>query len=318
MGLALKGFGVWSLVGQSMLNSLLRALLTWQASGWRPSLRFSKESLASMFPFGSRMLMWGLLDAVFQNLYQPVIGKRFTAADVGFFTRSQTLHTAILQPTALALARVMFPALSEIQEDAPRLKNTVKEAIVNIALLQFPLAIGLLVVADPLITALMTERWAQSIPYLQLFCIAALLYPLEVINSSVLMALGKMKLVFRLEIVKKSAIILAIFITFRWGIAALLIGQIVTSTLAYLLYSQYAGRCIAYSTLQQLRDVLPSLLVAIMMGIGVHFMGAMVDSLMLRLIVQVTSGGLVYLALNYAFNRPALVRALLLAKQAVQ
>ena len=266
VGLAVKGVGVWSLAVQSVLATLIRAMLLWQASHWRPSLIFSRVSLASLFSFGSRMMLSGLLDTFFLNIYQPLIGKLYSAADVGYYVRAQTLQAAAVQPTGSTLGRVMFPALSPIQDDAARLKRAVRKILTTTLFFQFPLMIGLIVVAGTLITLLLTDRWAPSIKYFQLFCIAGLFYPLHVINLTVLQVIGRSDLFFRLEVVKKALVLLAIAITYRWGITAMLWGQVATAAVAYLLNSYYTNRFIGYSTAQQIRDGLPFLLMSILMG----------------------------------------------------
>lgn len=317
IGLALRGFGVWSLAVQAVLAALLNAVLLWLVSRWRPSLLFSRISLATMFSFGSRMLLSGLLDTFFRNIYQPLIGRLYSAADVGYYVRAQTLQASAIQPAGSALGRVLFPALSPFQDDRARMRYAVRKAMTTAAFFHFPLMIGLIAVADALLRLLLTDRWAPSIPYFQLFCVIGLLYPLHLINLTVLTATGRSDLFLRLELIKKVLVLLAIAITHRWGITALLCGQIATSLLAYGLNSYYSGPLIGYPTRRQLRDIIPFMLMALLMGGAMLWVGAQIDSLLPRLAAQTATGMLVYLVLSYLVSRAMLVDVLHLARRAV-
>ena len=317
ISLALKGLGVWSLAVQAVLNTFIRAILLWLVSRWRPSRIFSKAALAIMFPFGSRMMFAGLLDTFFVNIYQPVIGKLYTAADLGYYVRAQTLQVAATQPTGIALVRVIFPALSPIQDDRPRLKNALQKITTIAVFFHFPLMIGLIVVAGALITLLMTERWAPSVPYFQLFCIVGFLYPLHVINLTVLTVTGRSDLFFRLEVIKKLMFTVALVITFRWGITAILYGQVAVSVIAYFLNSYYSGKLIGYSTIQQIRDVSPFLFISLLMGVSMYLVGSPFSSLFTKLLAQVCSGIFIYLALNIILKRSMLVEVIHLTRQAI-
>lgn len=317
VGLAMKGSGVWSLAIQSVLSTLIRAILLWQISRWRPSRIFSKVSLTSMFSFGSKMMMSGLLNTLFENIYQPLIGKFYSAADVGYYMRAQSLQTAAIQPAGSAIGRVIFPALAPIQDDRARLKQAVQKITTITMLFHFPLMIGLILIAKPLITLLLTDRWAASIPYFQLFCIVGLLYPMHIINLTILPAVGRSDLFFRLEVIKKIMIIAAIAITFRWGITALLWGQVATSVIAYVLNSYYSGKLIGYTTIRQIIDLYPYLFMSLLMGIIMYFVGTAINILLPQLLVQIFAGLGAYITLIFFVNKSILVEIMNLTRQAI-
>lgn len=304
--LALNGLGVWALAVQSLLANLIKAIFLWVFSHWYPSRSFSLASLKTMFGFGSRMLLSGLLDSVFSNIYQPLIGRLYTVADVGYYDRARNLERLSIQPAGSVLGRVLFPALSSIQDDRPRMKNAMREAIITTVFFHFPMMIGLIVIAEPLIIILMTDRWAPSIPYFQVLCIAGLLFPLHVINLNILQAVGKSDLFLRLEIFKKVFALIVIAVTFRYGIMALLYGQVITSVISYLINSYYSKSLVGYSTLRQLRDISPYLLTSATMGLAAYLAGRLVEGLWLRLMTQISIGLVVYLLLNIVFNRKRL------------
>lgn len=298
IAMAYRGYGVWSLVAQSIASNLFRTALLWFFLPWRPSWMFSWVSLRSMFSFGSKLLYSGLLDTIYNNLYLVVIGKMFSATELGYYTRAaqtQLFPSAILSST---VNRVTFPVFSSMQDDMARLKRATRKALSSLAMFNFPLMIGLAVVAKPLVLVLLTDKWLPCVPYLQLLCVVGLLYPLHVINLNVLMAQGRSDLFFRLEIYKKATITAAIFLTARWGIIAMIYGQIATSILAYYMNSYYTGKLISYPPSEQIKDFFPLLFLASLMGFGVFLAGYLpLHNNLALLLSQVSIGIILYISL---------------------
>jgi teichuronic acid exporter len=313
--LALKGAGVWSLTVQTVLNTLIGAVLLWPFAHWRPSWIFSGTSLRSMFSFGSRMLISQILEAIFQNIYQPLIGKLYSVADVGYYTRAQSMQNVAVQPASAVLWRVLVPALSSIQDDLPRLKQAVRKTLVYAVFFQFPLMIGLIVVASPLIILLLTDRWAPSIFYFQLFCIIGFFYPFNVMNLDVLLVTGRSDLFFRLDIIRRVLVVVAIAITYRWGINALIYGQAATSIFTNFFYSYYSKRLIDYSLSQQVLDAYPFALMSLGMGAGMYLLGTVISPALPKLLAQTMVGVAIYLGFNLILKRSVLTEIMTLARQ---
>jgi len=313
---AFQGWGVWSLAIQGVLSPLIRMLLVWHGSHWHPERVFSLDTLKSMFAFGSRMMLSGLLDTFFQNLYSLVIGRIYSAVNLGYYVRAQGMQSVAVQPTGWALGRVMFPAMSSIQDDRIRLKQAYHKAITTSAFFHFPLMIGLIVVASPLIRLLMTDRWALSVPYFQLLCVAGVLWPLHVLNLNVLQVTGRSDLFFRLEVAKKVFIVLSIVVTYRWGVVALLYGQIAVSLVGYYLNSFYSRQLINYPITEQIRNVCPYLFMSLGMGSAMYLVGKFVASDVARLFLQVGMGVIFYVTTSYVTRRPVLPEVLHLTRQA--
>jgi O-antigen/teichoic acid export membrane protein len=304
--LATAGFGVWSLVVQQVSGSLFSTILLWLFSTWRPALIFSFNALKDMFGFGSRLLVSGVLNQIFDNIYLLVIGKLFSAADLGYFTRANTLQALPSQTLSEMVGRVTFPVFSSIQEDLNRLKRGLKKALTVLALVNFPVMVGLAVIARPLVVVLLTEKWAECIPYLQLLCMLGLLYPLHVINLSVLQALGRSDLFLRLEIIKKVLIVINIVVTWRWGISAMIYGMIAVSLISYYLNSYYSGVLLGYSLWEQLRDLFSSLIIAVLMGLVIYMAGLLpFPNYWSMLLVQIAIGIVVYVGLCRLFRLKA-------------
>ncbi len=304
--LAASGFGVWSLVVQQISSAFFRTVSLWFWNVWRPALVFSLVSLRGMFSFGSRLLVSGLLEQIFRNIYLLVIGKLFLPADLGFFTRAKSLQEVPSQTLPEIVYRVTFPVFATIQDDPARLKRGMKKVLTILALVNFPMMIGLAVIARPLVVALLTERWADSIPYLQLLSFLGLLYPVHLINLTLLQALGRSDLFLRLEIIKKVLIVINVAVTWRWGISAMILGMIVNSVISYYLNSYYSGVLIDYSIREQLLDLSPYFMIAVLMGMGVYVAGLLpFPNHWSMLLVQITVGVIIYASLCRLFRLTA-------------
>ncbi|WP_155322052.1 lipopolysaccharide biosynthesis protein [Desulfosarcina ovata] len=303
IGMALLGFGVWSLAFQQIANAASNVVLLWFFRRWRPTWQFSIQSLREMFGFGSKLLASGLLNSLFDNIYLIVIGRLFSPADLGFFTRAKNLQQLPSQTLSGMVSRVAFPVFSSIQKDRDRIKRGVKKALTSLVLINFPMMIGLAVVSRPFVLVLLTDKWLPCVPYLQLLCLVGLMYPLQLINLSVITALGRSDLFLRLEIMKKVLVVLNIAVTWRLGIMAMIIGQVIISFVSYYLNAHYNKALLRYSFLEQIGDLYPYLLNAILMGVAINaFAYLHILNPFFLICLQVVSGFLIYLILCHLFR----------------
>ena len=244
-----------------------------------------------------------------------MIGRMFSPAALGFYSRSKKLQELPVRNIQSSVSRVTFPVFSSIQEDKLRLKQGVRKALMALAMVNFPMMIGLAVIAEPLVLVLLTDKWLPCVPYLQLFCAAGMLYPLHAINLNVLKAQGRSDLFLKLEIFKKILVVVAILITYRWGIPSLIIGQIVTSFLSYFLNTYYTDKLLKYPVTQQIRDIMPSLILAAMMGGAISVLHYVpISSDMLLLLLQIMAGALIYLMLCHFYHVASFMELIALAK----
>lgn len=293
--LALNGCGVWSLVIQQSFYNIFRSLLLWLSSSWRPSLTFEFSSLRGMFGFGSRLLATGIVTSIFDNLYLVVIGKLFSATGLGFYTRALGLQQVPASLLTDAVGSVTFPMFSSIQSDPIRLKMTFRRALGLLGFVNFPVFIMLAIIAKPLILLLFTERWLPCVPYFQLLLMVGLIFPLHIINLNLLKALGRSDLILRIEILKKILIAATVAVTWHWGIQGLIYGQMLLAVVSYYINSFYTAKLINYSLREQIGDLLPALLLAIVMGGGLLLFPFLpTTSVIVTLLIQVVSGSLIY------------------------
>ena len=292
--LAMRGM---SLAAQILIADTLRTVMLWTLHVWRPSPVFSLASVRRLFSFGSRMFASGLLYVVFQNLYPFTIGKLFTAASLGFYTRASSTQEMLSSNLINVVGRVSFPLFSALQHDVASMKRAVRKALMSIAFVSFPALMGLGCTAVPLVRVLITDKWLPSAGLIPIFCVAGAVNVLDSIHLNALMALGRSDLFFRLEMIKKCLIILAIITTYHYGILGLVWGQACAAVLCYFINAFYSVRLLSYSWREQFFDLLPYLGISVLMGLVVIATNVLgIKSLAVLLCIQITLGGVAYAA----------------------
>lgn len=247
VSLAFAGFGVWSLVAQSLTQGLVYNILIWSFGRWVPSMSFSFKALKQLWGFGFRMFLSGFLDAIFTRLDFLVIGKMFPAETLGFFQRAKSLNFMVVQYSSASLMSVLFPVLSEIQKDLPRFQNTVLKSLGIICFVVFLLLGGLYLVSAELITLLFGEKWLPSVRIFEVLVISGFALPISSLLVNVLSSRGNSKAFLRLEILKKILLTTNLVVLMIWGIEVYLYGLIVQATLGVSLNIHFAAREIKLS-----------------------------------------------------------------------
>ncbi|MDR3258492.1 MAG: lipopolysaccharide biosynthesis protein [Fusobacteriaceae bacterium] len=260
--LAYQGMGVWSLVWRGVVVAVFTCLFLWLRSNWRPIWLFSMKSFKELFGFGSKLLLAKLISTIYDNIYYPIIGKYFSPATLGFYTRAEAYSGLFSSMLSTNITRVSYPILASIQDNMVQLKRSYRKILKSTMLLTFTMMLGLAAVAKPLVIILIGEKWLPCVPYLQLLCLSMMFYPLHLINLNIITVKGRSDLCLKLEIAKKIIAVPLIFIAILWGVEALLIGNIVISIISYFLNSYYSADLVNYPAKEQLADVLPLLLVA--------------------------------------------------------
>lgn len=307
--MAVNQFGVWSLVGQALTAQLAQLLCLWVVTTWRPRADFKWTAVKMVAPFGSRVLAANVSESLYQNLNVVAIGKMFTPTTLGLYSRADTLWNLTMSNFSSILASVAFPLMSTIRNDPERLKRAMRSAVEMLAFVSYPAAVGLVAVAHPLVLALLTRKWEPCVPFLQLLGGIWVLYPMHAINGSLLMAQGQSRLYLRLTLIKKAICLLALPLLLL-GIYPFIWGQIATGFLGYYLNCRYSGKPLDYAMIAQLRDSLPYILCAILMGLcilPVKFLH--LSQPVLDLILQIGVGTVCYLLFCSFFRLAALTKA---------
>jgi O-antigen/teichoic acid export membrane protein len=312
---AITGFGVWSLVIQSISNNFFRTAFFWAFNHWRPSWIFSFASLKGMFGYGSKLLVVSLINTIVDNIYYLVIGKFYAAAEVGFYTRARSFEQIPSTGIMAVVGRVSFPVFASIQEDQVRLKRGLKKSLTTLVCINFPIMIGLAVVAKPLVIVLITEKWLPCVPYLQVLCIVGMMYPPYSISVNVMKAVGRSDLLLRLEIIKQFLVLLNIAVTWRWGVLAMIWGHVIISFVTCYLASFSNSDIINYKLSEQIKDITPYLIISLVMGAMVWMIKLLdISSNLILLIIQCVAGFLLYIFLGRLFRLPVFNELLLMFK----
>jgi teichuronic acid exporter len=291
--MAYKGFGVWSLVSLTLVRFFLNSLLLWVWGKWQPVWEFSVISFRELFSFGSRLLVSGLIDTIYQNVYYLVIGKYFSSTELGYYTRADQFNALPSQNLQGIISRVSYPVLVTIRDDLVQLKSAFKKLIRSTMLISFVLMIGMAVVAKPMIIVLIGEKWIPAVEYLQMLCFVGMFYPLHALNLNMLQVQGRSDLFLRLEVIKKSIAVPVIIIGVFYGIKAMILGMFINTLIAYYLNSYWSGKFIGYSFSEQLKDILPAFLLALVVNGFVFLIGILIDvPPVILLFLQILSGGI--------------------------
>ena len=270
--MAFMGFGVWSLVVQSLTSQGLRTILLWVANKWIPQLRFSSVSFHELFGFGWKMMMSGLLDTVWKELYQVVVGKFYSPATLGQYTRAKGFSQLFSSNLTSVIQRVTYPVLSNIQDDKERMVSAYRR-IIKVTMFITAISMFFLgAISEPLLYCLIGPKWHEAATYLPLICITGSFYPLHAINLNMLQVQGRSDLFLGLEIVKKMIGILPLSVCFMYGVMPMLYVSVLTGIICYFLNSYFPGKMLGYSSWMQIKDIAPSYGVAILIALSIYFL----------------------------------------------
>ncbi|MGU9049889.1 lipopolysaccharide biosynthesis protein [Clostridium perfringens] len=303
--MAYKGFGIWCLVFRMIILQGMQSILLCLINKWIPSLTFSIKSFKRLFGFGWRLLISGLIDTIYNNLYYVIIGKIYTPVDLGYYTNAQKLRDVSSNSISVTVQKVTYPVLSGMQNEK-NLKEVYRKMIKNATYITFPIMIGLLVVAKPLILLLFGESWEGSISYFKILCLAGMLYPLHSLNLNILQVKGRSDLFLKLEVLKKivSIITVIIAIIFKFNIIGLLWVMVLNSVICFFINSYYSKELINYSTIEQLADILKTFFVTVIMGTITTWVSIFISSYgnFGVLSIQVLVGISVYIIISKILN----------------
>jgi O-antigen/teichoic acid export membrane protein len=269
--LAYNGFGVWSLVYMNIVQSIIVAMLHWVRSDWYPIAIFDKERLQHHFKFGYKLMFSTVLDVSFENIYTIVIGRFFSASQLAFYNRAQSVQMLPVQNISGALHKVTYPLFAQIQNDNTQLKKINKMLMIQVMFWVIPIMLLLQHCAKPLIEFLFTSKWDGAIIYFKILCFYGMLYPMHIYNLNIIIAKGRSDLFFRIEVIKKIFFAVGILFAFQYGIVGLAWWQVIFSVIGFFINSFYSGRLINYPFTEQLVDVSPYFILGFLIWVVIFF-----------------------------------------------
>ena len=298
--MALLGYGVWSLVYGNLVSSIASVFLLWWMSSWRPTREFSWQSLRELFSFGGLMALSSLVETLYSNLQSLIIGKWYSAKDLGYYTQARKLEGIPTTALSQIVGSVSFPVFSSLQDDKARLVGAVRRNIKAVTYLNFPLMVLLIIIARPLITLLYGAKWEPSIPFFQILCIFSMVYTLNTLNTNVIKSLGRSGVYFIVQISKRILGIILFILGARIGIYGLLWAVVLNGYIAVVINLFVNKRLIGYGFVEQISDVGGYYLLSIAVGVAVYFACRWIPihPYLLMLVEVVVYSGL-YLLLSY-------------------
>lgn len=293
--MAYKGFGAWALVAQSLSNTIIDTIVLWEIVRWRPYGKYSFERLKKLLSFGWKLLASALLDTVYNNLRGLIIGKKYTSLDLAYYNKAKGWPDLIVSNINSSIDSVLLPTMSSEQDDRTRVKMMVRRAISVSTYVMAPMMIGLFCVAPSLVSLVLTDKWLPSVPYMRIFCITHIFYPIHTANLNAIKAMGRSDLFLKLEIIKKIVGILILFSTMWYGPLIMAYSLLLGSVLSQIINAWPNRKLLNYSYLEQLKDIMPNILLAIIMGAFVSSVRIFKLPLFIILTLQIFIGMAVYI-----------------------
>lgn len=303
--LAYKGFGVWSLVMQYLTNVCINTIILWFTVRWRPELCFSWRRAKELFRFGWKILFSSLIDTGYKQLRSLIIGKKYTSSDLAYYNQGDKYPSLIVVNINASISSVLFPALSKVQNDKGRVKQMTRRAIQVSSFLLWPLMIGFGVVAETLVTLLLTEKWLPCVPYIRILSFTYGLWPIHTANLQAINAMGRSDLYLKLEIIKKLIGFIAIILSMQISPLAMAGSLIITDLMATVINAYPNKKLLNYSFTEQLKDMLPSFIIACIMGVAIYPVQFLELQNILTLILQILIGGISYFVLSVVTKQQA-------------
>lgn len=300
--MAYHGFGVWALIAQYIFNLIVDTLILWITVRWRPKRLFSFGRLKRLFSYGWKLLVSSLIDTVYGDIRQLIIGKLYTSANLAFYNKGKTFPNVIIQNVNASINSVAFPSMSAVQDDKERLKDMTRRAMKVSTYVMAPFLMGLAFCCEPIIRLLLTEKWLPAVFFMRIFCITFLFYPVHTANLNAIKAIGRSDTFLKLEIIKKIVGLTALGATMFISVEAMAWSLLFTSVASQIINSWPNKKYLNYGYLEQLKDILPGILLAVFMGacvFPIQFIG-LAD--IITLVIQIPLGALIFILLSKLFK----------------
>jgi O-antigen/teichoic acid export membrane protein len=292
--MAYQGYGAWALVAQHVVNTAIDTLILWITVKWRPKLLFSIKRLKGLFSYGWKLLVSGLLDTVYNELRQLIIGKMYSSSDLAYYNQGRRIPNIVVTNINTSIDSVLLPAMSIEQDNREHVKSMTRRAIKTSVYIMAPMMMGICFIATPLVRLVLTDKWLPCVPFLRIFCITYMFYPIHTANLNAIKAMGRSDLFLKLEIIKKIMGLTILLSTMWFGVMAMAYSLLLSSVLSQIINSWPNRRLLNYGYIEQLKDILPSICLAVFMGIFINPVSFMELPDILTIIIQVILGATIY------------------------
>ncbi|MCI8482531.1 MAG: lipopolysaccharide biosynthesis protein [Clostridia bacterium] len=293
--LAQNGCGVWALVAQQLFNLFVDTVILWITVKWRPKKVFSFSRLRKLFSYGWKLFVSSMIDTLYNNARQLIIGKIYSSSDLAFYNKGKQFPELIVNNINNSIDSVLLPTMSREQDNKEKVKAMTRRAIKISGFIMAPLMMGLAFTSNNVINILLTDKWLFSVPYLCIFCITFMLYPIHTANLNAIKAMGRSDLFLKLEIIKKMIGIILLVLSMHISVMAMAVSLLISGVISQIINSWPNKKLLNYGYIAQIKDILPSIILAIFMGIIVYTINFLGLHSIVTLVIQIILGGLVYL-----------------------
>ncbi len=305
IGMAYLGYGVWALILQQLSNTLIDTIILWWIVKWRPVRHFSWKRLQTLLSYGWKLLASALLDTVYNNTRQLIIGKQYSSSDLAFYNKGEQFPYFVVANINTSFDSVLLPTMSRQQDSCEAVRNITRRVIKISTYVMAPCMMGLAFMGDILVPVLLTSKWSPCVFYLRIFCVTYMFYPIHTANLNAIKAMGRSDIFLKLELIKKSFALIVLCIAMRMGLHALAYSALVVEIVAQLVNTYPNKKLLGYGYLEQIRDIVPSILLAVGMGIIVYFIPVCGLPAGITIGLQILCGMCVYIAASFLLKLEA-------------
>ncbi len=298
IAMAYLGYGAWALVAQQLVSVGMGTIMLFLFVRWKPSLTFSKKRLGGLFSFGWKMLLSSLIDTVYANVRQLIIGKKYSSEELAYYNKGKQFPYLVATSLNTSIDSVLLPVMSSVQDDRARVKSMTRRSIRVSSYVLWPLMMGLVACAEPFIHLLLGEEWLLCVPFLQVFCISYAFWPIHTANLNAIKAVGRSDLFLILEIVKKAVGVVSIVATIWFGPLAIALGAMICTPISSFINAFPNKKLLGYTYWEQIKDMLPAMILSGMMGGAVYCVIFLGLSSWLTLLIQIPLGVALYVGLS--------------------
>ena len=307
IGMAYKGFGVWALIAQQLVKVGVDTVILWVTVDWKPKLLFSLQKLKGLLSYGWKLLASAIIDTTYNNLRQLIIGKLYTRIDLAYYNKGHEIPLLVITNINTSIDSILLPVLSQEQDNIEKVKEITRKAMQLSTYLIAPIMIGMAVTSYSFVPLILTDKWLPCIPFLWVFCIASIFYPLHTSNLNAIKALGRSDLFLKLEIWKKCVGSVILVSTMWYGVMVMAYSLLLTNFISQLINAWPNKKLLNYSYVSQLKDILPNLLLSCIMGLCVYPIVFLKLGHLTTLCIQIIAAYIVYVALSFIFKPAAFV-----------
>lgn len=302
ISMAFAGFGAWAIIEQSLFNNVVDTIILWVTVKWRPKKMFSFHRMKALFSYGWKLLISSLLDVGYGNLRSLIIGKIYSSEDLAFYNKGQSFPSLVITNVNASIDSVLLPAMSAAQDSAETVKKMTRRSIKISTYVMAPFMMGIVACGTPMIRMLLTEKWLPAIPFQSIFCITFMFYPIHTANLNAIKAMGRSDLFLKLEIIKKAVGLVALAISVPISVMAMGYSLLFASIASQIINSWPNKKLLNYGYLEQLKDILPGILLAIVMGLCIYPIQWLGLSDIVTLCIQIPLGAAIYIVGSIVFK----------------